>query len=222
MAAIRELDPRIPQLSLEKPKEKSPYKSIHCGRCDELTERTAPGQKYCKPCGVENEKTKEREYGKIRRARFKIDQKFRERVRESNTRSYQRGREQQNEPADRHLQARTLMNNGEVSKSQRESRPSKARERQVKRLEREIKIAAEKRKTRSNPKIRGFEPLFTVGETGIPVYFSFKEKPHFSFRYGGAEFRFDTRSAVENYGGIPCLELRKITHPVTRPDRLKK
>lgn len=209
MAAIRELDPIIPQLSLEKPKEKSRYEPIHCGRCGELTDRTAPGQKYCKPCGIENEKTKEREYGKIRRARFKTDQEFRERVREANRRSHQRGREQQNEPADRHLQARALMINREVRRSQRESRPSKVRELQIKRLDREMKIAA--KKPSQVQKILGSNPLFTVGETGIPVYISLKEKPYFCFRSGGAEFPFDARSAVELYEETPYKELRKIT-----------
>lgn len=214
MAAIKEFDPGISQLPPfegKPPKEKPHYDPIKCQNCGELTDPTTPRQKYCKPCGIENEKTKEREYGKIRRARFKTDQGFRERVREANRINYQRGREQQNEPADRHLQARTLMINGEVRRSQRESRPSKARELQIKRLEHEMKIAAEKPSRVQKTLVS--KPLFTVGETGIPVYFSLKEKPHFSFRSGGAEFTFDARSAVELYGEKPFQELRKFTHP---------
>lgn len=187
MAAIKELEIRVPQPSF-KERKKPTFHPINCGKCGELTEVTGTRQKFCRPCAKEIKV----EQDKLSHS----DPKYGEKHRESDKLSHKEGR-----------------------KRQRESRsPSKAQELQIKRLEREMKIAAK------NPsqvqKILGTEPLFTVGETGIPVYFSLKEKPHFSFRYGGSEFSFDARSAVEHYKETPYQKLRKFNHP--NPNRLKK
>lgn len=193
MTAIRELEARVLQ-PFFKERKKATFHPINCGRCGDLTEVTGNRQKYCEPCAKEIKAEQDKTNKK---ARYNSDPEFRERTREINGKSEQKAR-------------------GE----RRQSRPpGKTQKLQIKRLEREMKIAAE------NPgrvqKILGSKHLFTVGKTDIPVYFSLKEKPHFSFRFGEAEFSFDARSAVKHYGEKPFKELREITHP-THPDRLKK